>query len=74
MESPLNYFDDWEQLPQAEAPENAFKAQWRLFLKHVLLDEPFPWDLLEGAKGVQLAEKWIESWQRKAAVEIPGLV
>jgi len=74
VESPLDYFDDWEQVEGGAAFENAFKAQWRLFLKHVLLDEPFPLDLLEGAKGVQLAEKGMESWQQKATVEIPELV
>ena len=31
--------------------ENAFKLQWELFLRHVALDEPFPWDFLEGAQG-----------------------
>jgi predicted dehydrogenase len=36
--------------------DNAFKVQWELFLRHVVKDEPFPWTLLEGAKGVQLAE------------------
>ena len=73
VESPLNFFDGWEDVPEEESPENAFKAQWRLYLKHVLLDEPFPWDLLEGAKGVQLAEKGMESWQKRSWVEIPEL-
>ena len=73
VESPLNFFDGWEDVPEEETPENAFKAQWRLYLKHVLLDEPFPWDLLEGAKGVQLAEKGMESWKLKRRIEIPGL-
>ena len=34
-----------------------------MFLLHVVKDEPFRWGLLEGAKGVQLAEKGIESWR-----------
>ena len=40
--------------------DNAFKVQWELFQRHVVKDAPFPWDLLEGAKGVQLAEKGLE--------------
>ena len=36
--------------------DNAFKVQWELFLRHVVEGGPFRWDLLEGAKGVQLAE------------------
>ena len=48
-------------------------VQWELFLRHVVKDEPFRWGLLEGAKGVQLAEKGIESWQKRAWVQIPDL-
>ena len=70
VESPLNFFDDWIKIPEAESSENAFKAQWKLYLRHVLMDEPFPWDLLEGAKGVQLAEKGFESWQKRSWVDV----
>jgi len=37
------------------------------------LDEPFPWNLLEGAKGVQLAEVGIESWEKQCWLSIPDL-
>ncbi|HAQ21695.1 MAG TPA: oxidoreductase, partial [Prolixibacteraceae bacterium] len=53
--------------------ENAFKVQWELFLKHVVKDEPFPWTLYEGAKGVQLAEKGLESWAKRCWVDIPEI-
>ncbi|MFQ5930666.1 MAG: gfo/Idh/MocA family oxidoreductase, partial [Acidobacteriota bacterium] len=49
------------------------KMQWELFLRHVVKDEPFYWNLLEGAKGVQLAEKAYESWKKRAWVEVPPL-
>jgi hypothetical protein len=52
--------------------DNAFKRQWELFLLHVVKGEPFPWDLMEGAKGVQLAEKGLESWRKRAWVEVEG--
>jgi len=39
----------------------------------VVKGEPFPWSLLEGAKGVQLAEKGIESWRTRAWVDLPEL-
>ena len=57
-------------MPIFETFENAFKAQWELFLKHVVMDEPFQWDLGEGAKGVKLAEKGLESWAKKRWVTI----
>ncbi len=73
IESPLDYFDSWLEVPSHGEYENAFKAQWELFLRHVVTDEPFPWNLLEGAKGVQLAEKGMESWRKGIRVEIPEL-
>jgi predicted dehydrogenase len=73
VENPLNYFDDWQKVPQQDEFGNAFKRQWELFLLHVVTGSPFRWNLLEGAKGVQLAEKGLESWSKRAWVDIPGL-
>ncbi|WP_336515465.1 Gfo/Idh/MocA family oxidoreductase [Pollutibacter soli] len=70
---PINFLEGWAKVPEQETYDNAFKAQWELFLKHVVKGDPFPWDMLEGAKGVQLAEKGIESWQKRAWVDIPEL-
>ncbi len=73
VDNPLDFFDDWQKVPQQDAFDNAFKRQWELFLLHVVKDAPFPWGLLEGAKGVQLAEKGIESWKKRAWVDVPAL-
>ncbi len=73
VESPLRYYDDWMRVPDQMEFPNAFRAQWELFLRHVALDEPFPWNLLEGAKGVQLAEKGMESWRTGRWVELEEL-
>ncbi len=73
VESPLDYRDGWQRMPQQETYDNAFKKEWELFLQHVVTGSPFPWDLLEGAKGVQLAELGLESWSRRSWVEIPQL-
>lgn len=70
---PINFFDGWTKFQEQENYDNAFKVQWELFLKHVIKDEPFPWDLRDGAKGVQLAEKGIESWSKRCWVDIPEL-
>ncbi|MFC5408256.1 Gfo/Idh/MocA family protein [Larkinella bovis] len=71
IEQPIKFFEGWSKVPEQEPYDNAFKVQWELFLKHVVKDEPFPWDLREGAKGVQLAEKGIESWEKRCWVDIP---
>ena len=70
---PINFFEGWAKVPEQEVYDNAFKVQWELFLKHVVKDTPFPWDLREGAKGVQLAEKGLESWSKRCWLEIPEL-
>jgi predicted dehydrogenase len=70
---PINFSEGWSKVPEQENYDNAFKAQWELFLKHVVLDHPFPWNLMEGAKGVQLAEKGLESWANRAWVDIDDL-
>lgn len=71
--NPVDFYNTWSKMPEQEAFDNAFKAQWELFLKHLVCDTPFPWNLLEGAKGVQLAEKGLESWAKKTWITIPDL-
>ncbi len=70
---PINFFDGWAKVPDQENYDNAFKVQWELFLKHVVRNDPFPWDLIEGAKGVQLAEKGLESWSKRCWMDVPHL-
>ena len=71
--SALDYFGGWEKVAERQVYENAFKQQWELFLRHVVNDEPFRWNLLEGAKGLQLAERGLESWHKRAWVDIEPL-
>lgn len=70
---PIDFFSGWSKVPEQEVHDNAFKVQWELFLKHVVKDDPFPWNLKAGAKGVQLAEKGLESWANRAWVDVPAL-
>ena len=73
ISNPIDFYNTWSKMPEQETFDNAFKAQWELFLKHLVCDTPFPWNLLEGAKGVQLAEKGLESWAKKTWITIPDL-
>jgi len=70
---PNDYRAQWLEVPPGEDLENAFKAQWEMFLRHVAADEPFPHDLLEGARGVQLAELGLESWKERRWIDVPEL-
>jgi len=63
----------WQEVPENGANGNAFKLQWELFLSHVAIGTPFPWDLLAGARGVQLAELALLSSREGRKVEVPTL-
>ena len=69
---PIDFFAGWREVPD-EAADNAFKAQWELYLKHVAGEGPFRWGLLEGAKGVQLAELGLKSWRSRRWLTVPVL-
>nr|WP_232265502.1 Gfo/Idh/MocA family oxidoreductase [Streptomyces pactum] len=51
----------------------AFRAQWELFLRHVALGDPWHWDLLAGARGVQLAELGLASAAAGRRLDVPEL-
>lgn len=69
VDSPIDYYAGWEEVSAGEC-DNAFKAQWELFLKHVVCDEPFRWTLREGAKGVELAELSLKSHDEERWVPV----
>ncbi len=73
IDSPIKFFDGWTRVPDYQLFDNAFKIQWEMFLRHVVKDEPWRFTLLEGAKGVQLAEKGLESWAKRCWVDLPEL-
>jgi len=70
----IDFRDSWQLVPDNRAYDNAFKVEWELFLRHVVGGGPFKWNLLEGAKGVQLAELGWQSWRERRFVDIPALV
>lgn len=71
--NPINFYDTWEDVPDNGVFDNAFKIEWELFLKHVVLDTPFKWDLMEGVKGIQLAELGLQSWKERRWLDVPKL-
>jgi predicted dehydrogenase len=73
IQQPIDFFAGWAKVPEQESHDNAFKIQWELFLRHVVLDEPFPWTLLQGAKGVQLAELGLQSWAERRWLPVEKL-
>jgi predicted dehydrogenase len=70
VEQPIRFLEGWKKMPAEAGFDNAFKIQWELFIRHVVDDEPFRWTLLEGAKGVQLAELGLKSSSERAWVKV----
>ena len=64
---------DWKEVPDDKPCDNAFKAEWELFIRHVCEDTPFKWNLLEGAKGLQLVDCALKSWRSRRWVDVPRL-
>lgn len=73
IQNPFNFQEQWQEVPGNQIFDNGFKVQWELFLKHIVTDSSFPWDLLEGAKGTQLSDLGLQSWAERRWVDVPDL-
>jgi predicted dehydrogenase len=69
----MQFDQQWEEVPDTQVYENGFKLQWEDFIRHVVEDKPWRFDLLEGAKGVQLAELGLKSWAERRWIDVPAL-
>lgn len=69
----LDFYKNWEEVPDNQEFDNGFKVQWEQFLRHIAEDTPWHYDLLEGAKGVQLVELGLQSSKERRWVDIPKL-
>jgi predicted dehydrogenase len=65
-----NHRATWSEVPGDEAADNAFKAQWEQFVRHVVAGGPHPYDLFAGARGVALAEAGLRSSREGRRVEL----
>ena len=73
VRQPMNFFDHWQMVPDYTSFDNGFKIQWEAFIRHLFDDAPYKWNLLEGAKGVQLVEAALASWKERRWVDVPAL-
>ena len=53
--------------------DNGFKVQWEEFIRHVAEDAPWEYDLLSGARGVQLAELGYRSSAERRWLDVAEL-
>jgi predicted dehydrogenase len=69
----MNFFEQWQDVPDSTVYDNGFKIQWEHFIRHVVDTRPYKWTLGEGAKGVQLVEAALESWKARRWIDVPPL-
>jgi predicted dehydrogenase len=70
---PIDFYQGWDKVDEEERFDNAFKVQWELFLRHVAVGADFPWDFLQAARGVQLAELAERSSGERRWLDVPEL-
>jgi predicted dehydrogenase len=67
------YPRDWMEVPDNDGFSNGFKMQWEEFIRHVVEDSGHDFDLLAGARGLQLAEAGLESSRTGTRIALPEL-
>jgi predicted dehydrogenase len=70
---PMNFREQWQLVPDNAVYPSSFRQCWELFLRHVAEEAPFVPTLLEGAKGVQLAEAAYQSGRERRWIDLPAL-
>ncbi|HWI82041.1 Gfo/Idh/MocA family oxidoreductase [Ramlibacter sp.] len=73
VKQPMNFYDQWQEVPDSQFYDNGFKIQWEHFIRHVAENEPYRWTLEEGAKGVQLVEAALQSWKERRWIDVAPL-
>lgn len=68
-----DYAKDWAELPTNEVFDNGFRQQWEEFLTSYVEGTAYPFDLLAGARGVQLAEAGLRSSREGCKVVLDEL-
>ena len=69
----MKFRDDWVEVQDDAEYDNGFKVQWEEFIRHVVEDTPWTYDLLSGAKGVQLAVLGYQSSAERSWLDVPEL-
>lgn len=73
VQQTMTFTDQWQEVPDTQFYDNGFKIQWEHFIRHIVENEPYRWTLPEGAKGVQLVEAALQSWQERRWVDVAPL-
>jgi predicted dehydrogenase len=65
--------EQWQEVPDTTTYDNGFKLQWEEFIRHIFDGTAWKYDLMEGVKGVQLAELGLKSSAERRWLTVPDL-
>jgi len=65
--------EQWQEVPDTTTYDNGFKLQWEEFIRHIFDGAAWKYDLMEGVKGVQLAELGLKSSAERRWLTVPDL-
>jgi predicted dehydrogenase len=69
----IDFARTWDEVPDNQVYPNGFRVQWEMFIRHLAEGAPWKYDLVEGAKGVQLAELGLKSWRERRWLDVTPL-
>lgn len=73
LPDPNDYVSQWVDATDTDM-ENGFKLQWEEFLRDIAEGRKHRYDLLSGARGVQLAELGLQSSAEGRRLDVPEIV
>jgi len=68
-----DFHADWVAVPDNQDYGNGFRIQWEGFIRHLFDEGEWRHGLLEGARGIQLAELGLASWRERRWLAVPAL-
>lgn len=74
LPNPIDFRAGWLEVPDINVSVNGFRDQWERFLRHVVVDEPFPYGLDAGVRGTQLVEATMRSWAERRWVDLDEVI
>ena len=69
----IDFFDGWDEVPDNSPTTTASRCSGRCSCAMSPRMRPGAMDLVEGAKGVQLAELGLKSWAERRWLDVPAL-
>lgn len=60
----------WTPVEDRAECDNGFKVQWEKYLRHIVCDDPFPWDFHSAARGADLVDAATTSWRERRWVDM----